>query len=96
MPTLVMTVKHGQTKDAAQANFEKVITEAQSTHGRWIRHVEWSPDHTTAMPSGPAYKITLSVDDDNVYARGNVPLPVKWLEASVHRFVERTLARVSS
>jgi hypothetical protein len=95
MPALNMTVKHGQPKDAVRANFEKVINEARATHSRWIRNVEWSPDHTSAVLSGPAYEITLTIDDENVYARGSVPVPAKWLEGSVRRFVEQTLAQSS-
>jgi hypothetical protein len=90
-----MTVKHGQPKDSVQANFEKVVAEAQATHSHWVRHVEWSSDRTSATLTGPACKVTLSIDDENVHARGKVPLPAKWLEGSVRRFVEETLARTS-
>ena len=74
MAELNMTVKHGQTPDAARANFEKAITAAHAEHGRWIRQVEWSADRKSAILSGPAYQVTLSFDDQNVYVRGNVPL----------------------
>ncbi len=95
MAELNMTVKHGQTADAARANFERVITAAHAHHGRWIRHVEWSADRKSAILSGPAYRLTLSFDDQNVYAKGNVPLALKLLEGPVRRFVEQTLARGS-
>jgi hypothetical protein len=92
MAELNFAVKHGQTAEVARANFARAISEAHAQHGRWIRQVEWSADRTSAVLSGPAYKITLSFDDQNVYARGNVPLAVKWLEGPVRRFVEQTLA----
>ena len=92
MAELNMAVKHGQTAEAARANFEKAITAAHAQHGRWIRQVEWSADRSTAVLSGPAYRITLSFDDQNVYAKGTVPLAVKLLEGQVRRFVEQTLA----
>jgi len=95
MAELNMTVKHGQTADAAHAKFEKVITAAHAQHGRWIQHVEWSADRKSAILSGPAYQLTLSFDDQNVYAKGNVPLALKLLEGSVRRFVEQTLAEGS-
>jgi hypothetical protein len=95
MAELNITVKHGQTADAARANFEKAITAAHSNHGRWIHQVEWSADRTSAILSGPAYRITLSFDDQNVYAKGNVPLAIKLLEGPVRRFVEQTLAEGS-
>ena len=95
MAELNMTVKHGQTADVARANFERVITAAHAHHGRWIRHVEWSVDRKSAILSGPAYRVTLSFDDQNVYARGNVPLALKLLEGPVRRFIEQTLARES-
>lgn len=93
MAGLNITVKHGQTIEAARANFYKAITEAHSEHSRWIRHVEWSDDRSSAVLSGPSYQITLSFDDQNVYARGNVPLPIKLLVAGpVRRFVEQSLS----
>lgn len=95
MAELNMAVKHGLAKEAAQANFEKVITEAQAHHGHWIKQVEWSPDRTSAIVSGPAYRLTLSFDDQNVYAKGNVPLALKLLEGPVRKFVEQTLAKKS-
>jgi hypothetical protein len=95
MAVLNMTFKHGQTAAAARANFEKAITAAHAHHGRWIRQVEWSADRTLAILSGPAYRVTLSFDDQNVYAKGNVPLALKLLEGPVRRFVEQTLARGS-
>jgi hypothetical protein len=93
MAELNMAVKHGLAKEAAQANFEKVIAEAQAQHGRWIKHVEWSADRKSAIVSGPAYRLTLSFDDQNIYAKGNVPLALKLLEGPVRKFVEQTLAK---
>ncbi len=93
MAELNMAVKHGLDKEAAQANFEKVITEAQAHHHHWIKQVEWSADRTSAIVSGPAYRLTLSFDDQNVYARGHVPLALKLLEGPVRKFVEQTLAK---
>ena len=95
MAELNMTVKHGQTADAAHANFEKGITAAHAQHGRWIRQVEWSADRKSAILSGPGYRVTLSFDEQNVYARGNVPLAFKLLEGPMRRFVEQTLAEGS-
>ena len=95
MAELNMTVKHDQTADAAHANFEKAITAAHAQHGHWIRQVEWSADRKSAILSGPGYRVTLSFDERNVYARGNVPLALKLLEGSMRRFVERTLAEGS-
>jgi hypothetical protein len=95
MAELNMSIKHGQNVAAAQANFEKAITDAHVHHGRWIQQFEWSADRKSAILSGPAYRVTLSFDDQNVYARGNVPLALKLLERRVRRFVEQTLERES-
>ena len=93
MAELNITVKHGQTLEAARASFHKAITEAHAQHNRWIRQVEWSDDQSSAVLSGPSYRITLSFDDQNVYARGNVPLAIKLLvEGPVRRFVEQSLS----
>jgi hypothetical protein len=91
MAELNMAVKHGQTAEAARANFEKAITAAHAQHGRWIRQVEWLPDRSGAILMGPGYRITLRFDDENVYAKGQVPLAMKWLEGPIRRFVEQTL-----
>jgi hypothetical protein len=95
MAELNLAVKHGQTAEAARANFARAIDEAQAQHGRWVRQVKWSPDGTSAVLSGPGYRVTLSLDDQNVYARGNVPLAFKWLEGPVRRFVEQTMSNGS-
>jgi hypothetical protein len=93
MAELNVIVKHSQTSEAARASFQKAITQAHAEHGRWIRHVEWSADRSSAVLSGPSYQITLSFDDQNVYARGNVPLAIKLLvEGPVRRFVEQSLS----
>lgn len=92
MAELNIAVKHGQSLEAARVNFEKAITAAHKEHGRWIRAVEWSDDRSSAILSGPAYRVTLSFDDQNVYARGNIPLALKLLVKPIRRFVEETLA----
>ena len=46
----------------------------------------------SAILSGPGYRVTLSFDDENVYASGHVPLALKLLEGPIRRFVEQTLA----
>ena len=95
MADLNMSVRHGQTEAAARANFEKVITAAHAAHRRWIWQVEWSPDRSSAILTGPAYRVTLTVDAQNVYAMGNVPLAMKLLEGPMRRFIEQTLAKES-
>ena len=44
---------------------------------------------------GPGYRLTLSFDEQNVYARGIVPLAFRLLEGPMRRFVEQTLAEGS-
>jgi hypothetical protein len=93
MAELNIAVKHGQSLEAARVNFERAITVAQKEHSRWISTVEWSDDRTSAIVSGRAYRVTLSLDDQHVYARGTIPLALKLLERPIRRFVEETLAR---
>ncbi len=95
MAELNMTIKHGQAPEAARANFVKGITEAHQHHGRWIRDVEWSADRTTAVLSGPGYRVTLTLDDESVHAQGKVPLALKLLEGQIRKFVEKTLEKMS-
>jgi hypothetical protein len=91
MADLNMTIAHGLDEQSARANFEKAIAEAHAHYGRWIKGVEWSADRTSAILSGPAYHVTLSYDDQNVYARGKIPLAFKLFEGPFRRFVERHL-----
>jgi hypothetical protein len=95
MAELNMSMKHGQSLEAARGNFERAIVAAQAEHGRWIRQVEWADDRSSAILSGPAYQVTLSFDDQNVYARGRVPLAFRLLEGPLRRFVEQTLKKRS-
>lgn len=94
MAQIDVAVKHGQSPEAARANFRKAITEAQAHHGHWIRKVTWADD-TTAVLSGPGYEVTLRLDAENVTAKGHVPLALKLLEGPIRRFVEQTLIKVS-
>lgn len=93
MAELNITVKHGQSLDDARINFEKAITAAHKEHGHWIKTVEWSDDRTSAILSGPAYRVTLSFDEQNVHVRGTIPLALKLLERPIRRFVEELLER---
>jgi hypothetical protein len=93
MAELNITMPHGQSPDEARVNFVKAITAAHQEHGRWIKTVEWSDDRTSALLTGPGYKVTLSFDAHNVHARGTIPLALKLLERQIRRFVEELLAR---
>jgi hypothetical protein len=93
MAEMNMSVKHGLSLDAARVNFERSITTAQAEHGRWIKGVDWSPDRSSAVLTGPGYRVTLSFDEENVYARGTISLALKLLERPIRRFVEQTLER---
>jgi hypothetical protein len=96
MAELNVTVKHGLSPEAAQVNFEKSITSAQAEHPRWIKAVDWSPDRSSAILTGPGYRVTLSFDEENVYARGKIPLALKLMERPIKRFVENILERAKS
>jgi hypothetical protein len=91
MAEVNISVPHGQTVEAARVNFETAIGEAQAQHGRWIQRVEWSEDRSSAVLSGPGYRVTVRFDEVNVHVRGQVPLALKLLEGPVRRFVRQTL-----
>ena len=93
MAQLNITMKHDQSPDEARVNFVEAITAAHQEHGHWIKTVEWSDDRTSAILSGPGYKVTLSFDDENVYARGTIPLALKLMERPIRRFVVELLER---
>ncbi|MGC8641559.1 MAG: polyhydroxyalkanoic acid system family protein [Isosphaeraceae bacterium] len=91
MAELNITMKHGQSPDEARVNFVKAITAAHQEHAHWIKTVEWSDDRTSAILSGPGYRVTLSFDDENVHARGTIPLALKLMERPIRQFVEALL-----
>jgi hypothetical protein len=88
---LDMSVKHGQTWDAARANFENGVAQARAKFPAYVRGVAWSDDRTSAHLTGPGFDVVLSVDADSVHARGTVPFFVRMLEGPIRRFVEESL-----
>jgi hypothetical protein len=87
MARLDMAVDHGQTAEAARANFEKAITAAQARYGKWVRKMEWSPDRTAVHVGGTGFDVEISYDDRKVYARGTIPLAFKILEGPIKAFI---------
>jgi hypothetical protein len=90
MPLLSFSVKHGQTRDLARANFERGIGEASATFAMGIKSVEWSPDRTSAKLIGPGFEVTMWVDAEHVHATGDIPVFAKLFEAPLKSFLEQT------
>ena len=88
-----MAFAHGQTLEAARANFEQAITAAQARYAKWLRKMEWSPDRTMVTVAGPGFDVRISYDDRNVYARGTIPMAFKLLEGPIQAFVARALKK---
>jgi hypothetical protein len=80
MARLDITVPHGQKAETAQVNFERSVAGAQTRFARWIHRLEWSPDRTAVTVTGAGFDVVVSYDDQNVYARGTIPLAFKLLE----------------
>ena len=96
MPRLNLAVPHGQPWELARANFEKGITQGSAKHALWISRVEWSSDHTAATLSGPGYEVVVSLDAENVYATGTIPIFPWLLERPLKRFLEETFGKQRS
>lgn len=92
MAQVNIAIDHGQTPEAARANFERTVTAAQAQYGKWIHRADWSADRTRVTLVGPGYEVELSYDDQKVYARGTVPLAFKLLEGPAKAFIRQTLA----
>lgn len=93
MAQVNMSIEHGQTPDAARESLRRGIEGALAEHGRWIHGVSWSDDGTAAVLTGPSYRVTMSLDDTHLHARGQVPLAIKLLERPVRRFIEQSMAK---
>ncbi|QEH31960.1 hypothetical protein OJF2_04270 [Aquisphaera giovannonii] len=91
-----MAIKHGQALEAARVNFERAILKAKADHSRWIHKVDWADDRKSAVLHGPSYAVTLSFDDQHVYAKGKIPLALKLFEGPVRRYVEHMLADMAA
>jgi hypothetical protein len=92
MAQLNIAIDHGQTLEAAGANFERTVTAARARFAIWIHRLDWSADRTKVTLVGPGYQVELSYDAQKVYARGSVPLAFKLLEGPVKAFIAQTLA----
>ena len=93
MSLLNLSVKHGQTWEAARVNFEKGIAEASSTFALWVQRVEWSPDRTRAKLFGPGFVVEMWVDAQEVHAQGDLPVFAQIFEAPLRAFLQRTFPK---
>lgn len=93
MAQIHVSMKHGQTPDVARAIFVREIDEASAKYAKWIQRVDWSPDRASATLSGPGFEIRTWHDDQEVHAKGNVPLFIKILEAPLKAMIQQTIAR---
>jgi hypothetical protein len=91
MARLDMAVEHGQTPELAQRNFERAVTAAQTRFAGWIHRLEWSPDGTAVTVAGSGFDVVVSYDDQNVYARGTIPLAYKFFEGPIKSYILRSL-----
>jgi hypothetical protein len=92
MAKLNMAIDHGQTRAAAQANFERAIGAAVDRFGKWIHRADWSPDRHSVRMEGPGFDVELSYDDKKVYARGTVPFAFRLMELPIKAFLKQALA----
>ena len=95
MAKVDIAVNHGQTPEAAKANFEPPIIAAQVRYTSWIRIVEWSDDRTAAKMVGPGFDVELSYDEQRIYTAGTIPLALKLMEGPIKTFIAQTLAKRS-
>jgi hypothetical protein len=93
MSPLNLSVKHGQTWDVARSNFVRGIEAARTRFGMWIKRVDWSADRTSAQLSGPGFTVEMSVDAQEVHARGDLPIFARLLEGPIKAFLQKTFAR---
>ena len=91
MTRLDIDIEHGQTPEAARANFEKAIAAAEAQYVRWFRKLEWSPDRTAVSAPGAGFEVRISDDDRKVYARGTIPMAAQRLEGAITAFIVRAL-----
>jgi hypothetical protein len=89
MSFLSLSVKHGQTWEAARVHFERGITEANATFGVWIRRVEWSADRTSAKLFGPGFEVEMWVDSQEVHARGDFSTVAQLFEVPLKAFLRQ-------
>jgi hypothetical protein len=92
MAQLDMAVEHGQSPEAARINFERAVAAAQVEYAGWIHRLEWSQDRTAVTVTGTGFNVTLSYDDEKVYARGTIPLAFKLFERPIKSFILKSIS----
>jgi hypothetical protein len=87
-----LAIEHGQTPEAARANFEQAISTVQTRFGKWVHGVEWADDRSSVKLAGTGFSVDLTYDNKNVYVRGTVPIAFKLMERPVRTFIAHALA----
>ncbi len=93
MAQLDISIQHGQPEEQAHVRFEAAILEAQSRFGAWIGRVDWSEDRRSATFSGSNYKVKFWYDEQDVHARGTIPLAWKLFEGAMRSHVKKVIDR---
>src|SRR5690242_7239461 len=95
MALMNVSVKHGQTLDAASSHFERGVEDVSTKYAKWIQGVEWSPDRRAATFSGQGYVVTASVDADEVHVRGHIPLFAKIFSGPLESYLRQMFQKPS-
>ena len=73
MSLINLSLKHGRSLNEAQAGLEKAVADVQKLFGAMIQRSDWSSDRNRVRLDGAGFWVEMSVDDQQVYANGDIP-----------------------
>ena len=76
-----LTFAHGRTRDDARRRLETAVQSARAQFATLIHREEWAPDRERVKLEGPGMWGEISIDDRNVYAKGDIPFVGRLLGA---------------
>jgi len=68
-----LTFAHGRTRDDAQRRLETAVQSMSTQFATLIHRAEWAPERDRVKLEGPGAWVEISIDDRNVYAKGDIP-----------------------
>jgi hypothetical protein len=73
MSIVNVSLKHGRNISEARSSLEKAVTDVQGLFGPMIQRADWSSDRNRVRINGSGFWVEMRVDDEHVYATGDIP-----------------------
>ena len=74
MGLIQMTMKHGQTQDAARVAMEQAVGDLQTRFGRLVRRADWDADRNRVRVEGVGFWVEMKLDPQEIHMSGDAPI----------------------